>query len=1432
MTTNVQPRTVASIYNPDILTKEQLISSFVVRLKKFKKLFADIKSAKMEYPEQHLLVVGLRGMGKTTLLLRLSYEVENDDELNKWLLPIVFNEEEYGVTKLFKFWEKIAEYLERKSPAYSGLFEQMDKAFNESKSITQYEQAAFSLLREALHKEKKKLLLFIDNFGDMFKRFGKQEKQRLREVLMTCPELRIIAGSAVAVESFFKYDDPFYELFKIERLDGLTKEETESLLLQLGNHYPNNPAKEIIEKQSQRVETLRRLTGGIPRSIVLLFEIFMDDKDGNAFTDLESILDRVTPLYKHRMDDLSPQQQEIVNAVALNWDAISAKEIAHKTRITSKVVSAQLKQLRENNIVDVQPTQIKNNLYLLHDRFFNIWYLMRMARRSDKNRVLWFIRFLEQWCDEDQLSKRTESLMLSLNRGSYYTKGALYHTTALYYAQKYSLNQRYKLYKRTQRYLEEKDISLHEQIIKSDMAFFGKAIDLLKKNDLENAYEKLLSIKEKSIQDVLLLCAISKQKGDVDVSENYYQKAIKMKVEYPERILGNIFHYHLKSHETAKEYYEKACEKGDKKAFRYLGWLYEKKLKNLEKAELYYCKAIEKKETLAWSYLGGLYRDQKDYQKAEEFYLKAAEEGHSEALMELGYMLGEKIKDFGKAEEYYRKAISEKETLAWSYLGDLYRDQKDYQKAEEFYLKAAEEGHPDALRLLGYMHKVKLKDVVKAEEYYRKAISESETYAWANLGDLYRDQKDYQKAEEFYLKAAEEGHPDALRLLGYMHEEKLKDVVKAEEYYRKAISESETLTWRFLGDLYRDQKDYQKAEEFYLKAAEEGHPVALRVLGYMHEVKLKDVVKAEEYYRKAISEKETLAWSYLGDLYRDQKDYQKAEEFYLKAAEEGHPDALRLLGYMHKVKLKDVVKAEEYYRKAISESETYAWANLGDLYRGQKDYQKAEEFYLKAAEEGHPDALRLLGYMHEEKLKDVVKAEEYYRKAISESETYAWANLGDLYRGQKDYQKAAEFYLKAAEEGHPVALRVLGYMHEEKLKDVVKAEEYYRKAISEKETLTWRFLGDLYRDQKDYQKAEEFYLKAAEEGHPVALRVLGYMHEVKLKDVVKAEEYYRKAISEKETLAWSYLGDLYRDQKDYQKAEEFYLKAAEEGHPVALRLLGYMHEEKLKDVVKAEEYYRKAISEKETLAWSYLGDLYRGQKDYQKAEEFYLKAAEEGHSEVLLILGQMYQKDLSDTEKAENYIWEYCKYDKAEGLRLLGCLYDESVDDFKKAEEFFLSSIEEKSIEALNSLAWVYFERKIKHKDALQLSNKAYEEIKERYIAHTLACVLLWNNKFDEAKKISRHFHYDEEYIFDSDEYLVLPLLFIAKKEYDFLYDYFISEKADELQLKDRMKPIWYALLYYMQDKYPSGYLRMPPELKETVEEIIAKVKQMRIDYA
>ena len=71
-------------------------------------------------------------------------------------------------------------------------------------------------------------------------------------------------------------------------------------------------------------------------------------------------------------------------------------------------------------------------------------------------------------------------------------------------------------------------------------------------------------------------------------------------------------------------------------------------------------------------------------------------------------------------------------------------------------------------------------------------------------------------------------------------------------------------------------------------------------------------------------------------------------------------------------------------------------------------------------------------------------------------------------------------------------------------------------------------------------------------------------------------------------------------------------------------------------------------------------------------------------------------------------------------------------------------------------------------------------------------------------------------------------MLLIAKKQYHIALNIF---NENPHKLKDRFKPVYYALMSFMKDEHPNEYLKMGGELKDTVEEIIEKIKQMEKAY-
>ena len=234
---------ISHIYNPDNQTRQELLDNFVIRLPVFQKLFRAVKSSRMDTIEQHYLIQGQRGSGKTTLLLKLAYEIEGDPDLSGWLIPVRLNEEQYNVFTLCRLWESVADQLED-VPGFEDLPDIFEKSFEDA----DYPGNCFRILEKRLQREKRKLVLLIDNIVDLLNKISKKESAKLRDILHSTTEIRIIAASAKTLEQSFKYDKPFYEFFKIIYLEELDRKDTETLLLNLAEQYQQPAVREIIEK--------------------------------------------------------------------------------------------------------------------------------------------------------------------------------------------------------------------------------------------------------------------------------------------------------------------------------------------------------------------------------------------------------------------------------------------------------------------------------------------------------------------------------------------------------------------------------------------------------------------------------------------------------------------------------------------------------------------------------------------------------------------------------------------------------------------------------------------------------------------------------------------------------------------------------------------------------------------------------------------------------------------------------------------------------------------------------------------------------------------------------------------------------------------------------------------------------------------------------
>jgi tetratricopeptide (TPR) repeat protein len=397
-----------AIYNPDLLSKQELKDQFVARKPLLQRLMDDLGR---DGSAQHHLLIGPRGMGKTTLLRRLHYAVEDDAKLKQRWLPLTFPEEQYNVVGLSDFYlnciDALSDALERQGQALEA--RALDEAVSALPDRDEPARArkALSILLHGADRAKRRLLLLVDNIDLILERL-KHEQWAIREVLSAESRLLLIGASSAMIESTYTYKEPFYDFFQLHELKGLDEQETREVMRTLARLGGVGSVERVLDEDPARIRTLHVLAGGNPRTVVLLYNVLARGTDGDVRSDLERLLDQCTPLYKARFEALPTQSQQIVDALAIHWDPISAGELAERVRLDTNAVSSQLNRLEKQGVVEkVAYHPSTKTGFQVAERFFNIWYLMRASRRV-RQRLIWLVEFLKLLYGRDQVRHHAE----------------------------------------------------------------------------------------------------------------------------------------------------------------------------------------------------------------------------------------------------------------------------------------------------------------------------------------------------------------------------------------------------------------------------------------------------------------------------------------------------------------------------------------------------------------------------------------------------------------------------------------------------------------------------------------------------------------------------------------------------------------------------------------------------------------------------------------------------------------------------------------------------------------------------------------------------------------------------------------------------------------------------------------------------------------
>ncbi len=722
-----------AVYNPAILDDDDFLAGYVARGELTERLLARLREIAPGGLAAHHLILGQRGMGKTSLLRRLALGIENDPDLSRVLLPLSFREEQYNVHNLHTFWcnclDALADRFEKTG--------QSDKADRLDREVAALGRPgndpagddALAAFKAWTKKEGKRPLLLLDNIDLILDGLAKDD-WTLRRVLQEAGGIVVVGAAASYLEATADPKGAFYDFFQITVLERLGSNDLLACLRRLAEARGEEGRKvlHVINTDSGRIRTLYDLTGGNPRTLVLLYMLLEMDAGGDVMNDLERLLDQVTVLYKARVEDLAPQARVVLDAVALAWNPVPAADVALATGLKTPAVSAQLDRLLKSGILEkVEISTTARAAFQIGERFFNIWYLMRHGPRRQRARLRWLSGFLRNFYSPRQLTERAADL-------------------------------------------------LKQQRIRGRSDYCLALCDAVEDGDLRNL------LGQEALRELERLAAEQGKKLEEIVDPKDMPQARTAREWFG---VGWWLHAKLDRYEEAEQAYLQSIKLDPKHALPWnnLGTLLQDHLGRYEEAEQAYLQAIKLDSKLAWPWnnLGNLLQVYLGrYEEAERAYRQAIKIDPKDAdpWYNLGNLLQIFLGRYEEAERAYRQAIKidPKDAEPWNSLGNLLTSHLGrYEEAEQAYLQAIkldpENGYPwNGLCNLLKDHFGRDKE---AEQTYRRSLEldSDDIIAMSNLAYLLLPLVERsEEGENYFQQAMDKLPPHGAALLRAFHD--------------------------------------------------------------------------------------------------------------------------------------------------------------------------------------------------------------------------------------------------------------------------------------------------------------------------------------------------------------------------------------------------------------------------------------------------------------------------------------------------------------------------------------------------------------------------------------------------------------------------------------------------------------------------------------
>lgn len=883
-----------AMYNPGIHGDENLITGFVVRGHYLDLILEHLKEH-AGAPSRHLIVVGPRGIGKTTLVRRVAAEVRMNEELSAGWYPIVFAEEAYEVGTPGEFWLTALFHLsdrtqdQRLLRAYDDIKKETDEARLRERALAQ--------LMDFADTQDKHILLIVENLNMILgQQLSDHDAWVLRHTLQNESRLMLLGTAPARFKEIEHVNKAWFEILTVYELKPL--DESESTIL-----WKSLTSEELSDT---RLRPLQILTGGNPRLLSILAGFAIQTSFRELMDNLIQLIDDHTEYFKGQLDGLAAMERKVFVAILDLWDPSTASQVAAEARISVSKASSLLGRLSSRGAISVAKSG-RRKLYQATERLYNIYYLMR-RRGHPSDRVHAVVTFMIQFYEGDQLINTATQLAEEACRLG--PENRLDH----FYA-----------YRDIVQHMPEPD---RLKIVEGTPREFFSA------PDTPDVVKELALIEAKVVEQQTK-------------SPSTLQKVLAFIKRGSELMLARD------SFAEAQEAFEEAIklDEANSLAWYSLGLLHEQR-GSVDDADRCFRRSLDATpdNTAAWRHLAIANESRQNYQEADVAWRRASELEPNDIsiLLARGQFLKKSLDNNAEAETCFRRALelAPDSYEGWLALAQVLHDREEYQEAE-FTLRKAVELEPGsglAWAHLGHILSLHLNETDKAEEAFRKAIEldNNNHWAWSNLGELLKDHSTrYEEAEHALRRALELKSDDAWALaeLGHLLSHYLERHGEGEELLLKAVETDpqEVWAWQALVRLQLESGKDDEAE-LTLRRSTDANPQSEDLWGTLGHLLYRGrrLAEAEKAFRKVIALDQNAVWAqgHIGEINRELGNYEVAREFLGRVVGANPSNAW---GWINLAKLYEDLHqqndAAEAYEKAIAidpdcKKSWQSWKNL------------------------------------------------------------------------------------------------------------------------------------------------------------------------------------------------------------------------------------------------------------------------------------------------------------------------------------------------------------------------------------------------------------------------------------------------------------------------------------------------------------------------